>query len=387
MQKLITYCFIYFVKLKKNITFASKLKLMERKDYYKILGLSDSDKKLQGDEFKKKVKQNYKKNALKYHPDRQHGKSDEEKKAAEEKFKELAEAYEVLSDDTKRSQYDNPMGGMNFDFGGFGNFDDIMNGFDPFGFGLNGRGNSQKVQKGQSIRITIGATLEELYNGVTKQIKYKKQTKCSDCNGSGMANGSKKETCSHCGGTGQLFSQNGGWQTITTCPYCGGKGTIITNPCKSCGGSGLVEKSTTVEISIPKNVQDGTQLVMRGQGGDAPNGGVNGDLLVVVREIKHNKFIRQGNDLYFQLDVPILDALLGGSVIVETIDGKQLTTKLQQGVSDGFKIRFSGKGMPHQDSNSKYGDMYGVVNLKLPTKLDENEINVLKSLKGKGNFK
>ena len=360
---------------------------MERKDYYKILGLSDSDKKLQGDEFKKKVKQNYKKNALKYHPDRQHGKSDEEKKVAEEKFKELSEAYEVLSDDTKRSQYDNPMGGMNFDFGGFGNFDDIMNGFDPFGFGFNSRGNSQKVKKGQSIRITIGVTLEELYNGVTKQIKYKKQTKCPDCNGTGMGNGSKKETCSHCGGTGQLFSQNGGWQTITTCPYCGGKGTIITNPCKSCGGSGFVEKSTTVDIHIPKNAQDGTQLVMRGKGGDAPNGGVDGDLLVVIREIKHDKFIRQGNDLYFQLDVPILDALLGGNVIVETIDGKQLTTKLPQGVSDGFKIRFSGKGMPYQDSNSKHGDMYGVVNLKLPTKLDENEINVLKSLKGNGNFK
>lgn len=356
---------------------------MEKKDYYKILGLSEEDKKLQGDSFKSKLKKCYKKKALDLHPDRQHGKSDAEKKEAEEKFKEVAEAYEVLSDDTKRSQYDNPMSGFGSAFGGFNGFEDIMNGFDPFGFNMGG---APKNPKGQTIRITIGATLEELYNGVTKQIKYKKNTKCSNCGGSGMTKESRKETCSHCGGTGQFFSQNGGWQTISTCPYCGGKGSTIINPCKTCGGGGLVEEPITVDITIPKNAPDGIQLVLKGYGGDAPNGGIPGDLLVVIREMPHAKFARQGNDLYFKLEVPVLDALVGGNVVVTTIDGKQLSAKIQQGVSEGAKIRFSGKGMPINESKTAFGDMFGVVTLKMPQKLNATEIETLKTLQGKGNF-
>lgn len=361
-----------------------------KKDYYELLGLTNDDKKLPFDEFKKKLKQNYKKMALKYHPDKQQGKSDEEKKIAEDKFKEIGEAYEVLSDEKKKNEYDNPMGfASGFDFGGSsfnGGFgDDIENLMRGFGFDF-GDTRKTKPRKGQSIRIVIPLSLEDIFNGITKQIKYNRNVICDDCHGTGMGKDSRKETCTHCGGTGKVFTRNGNWQTIETCPHCNGTGSIIKNPCKKCHGSGLVNISEIVEIEIPKGVFEGSQLVLNGKGNSIPNG-ADGDLLVVIKEKQHDKFIRRDNDLYFQLDVPIIDAILGCEMVVDTIDGKKLTTKIQSGISNGSKIRFAKKGMPIYGSKHEFGDMYGVVNLVLPKKLSDDEIKVLKSLQGKGNFK
>lgn len=364
----------------------------KQKDYYELLGLTNDDKKLPFDEFKKKLKQNYKKMALKYHPDKQQGKSDEEKKNAENQFKLIGEAYEVLSDEKKKKQYDNPMNASNmFDFGNFGGTsfhggfgDDIENLMRDFGFGF-GETRKNKIIKGQSIRISIPLTLEEIYHGITKQIKYNRNVLCPECHGSKMGKNSRKESCSACGGTGRILSQNGNWQQIETCPHCHGTGVIIINPCTHCHGNGVINQSEIVEIDIPKGVIDGSQLILNGKGNAIPNG-VDGDLLVLIKEKPHEKYIRQNGNLFFQLNVPVIDAIVGCEVNVDTIDGKKLTTKIQNGTSHGTKIRFAKKGMPIYDKND-FGDMYGIVNLVLPKKLSDDELNALKNLQGKGNFK
>ncbi len=366
---------------------------MAKIDYYKILELSDSDKKLPFSEFSKKLKQQYRKLALKYHPDKQQGKSENEKKEAEEHFKNISEAYSVLSDEDKKAQYDNPVsGGMNFDFdsafgsnfgGGFGQ--DLESFMRNFGFGFNTQ-KSNQVKMGQSIRITLALDLEEIFNGTTKQIKYKRHKICPDCNGSGMASNSKKETCQHCGGTGQTYRQSNGWQTIETCPYCKGNGYIIKNPCKKCNGHGLIESVEIVDITIPKGVNDDNQLIINGKGNSIPNG-IDGNLIVAIRTKEHSKFIRQRNDLYFILELPVIDAILGCDKVIETIDGKKLTTKIQQGITDGTKIRFANCGLPYYEHNSKFGDMYAVVKLKMPTSLSDSDIEKLKELQSKNNFK
>lgn len=352
------------------------------KNYYEILGVEKNASK---DEIKK----SYKKLALKLHPDRQQGKSDSEKKEAEDKFKEVAEAYSVLSDDKKRAEYDNPSSNFKFDgFGGSG-FDDFMKGF-GFDFNFNpfgGNKGQKRVVKGQSIRISLNVSLEDIYNGVEKNIKYKRMDKCPTCGGSGKGHNSRIETCSHCGGTGQLFQQNGFVQTITTCPYCKGKGTILINPCTTCNGDGIVPTDNTVKINIPKGAIHGVQLTMKGQGNAPLNcDGIYGDLLMVINEMPHNKFERNGNDLYFELSIPIIDGMLGCNVEVDTIDGKKLSTKIPQGTEDGNQIRFGGKGMPIMNDNG-YGNMIGVIKLKMPKTLSETEIQMLKQLKEQENFK
>lgn len=351
----------------------------ERKDYYKILGV---DKSASKDEIKKA----YRKLAIQYHPDKQQGKSDKEKKEAEDKFKEIAEANEVLSDDKKRAEYDNPA--SNFKFDGFSGFDDIMNGFGfNFDFGFGNRTQQKRVQKGQSIRINLGITLEEVFNGDEKTIKYKRMDKCPTCSGSGKGHNSRVETCTHCGGTGQLFQQNGFVQTITTCPYCKGKGTMLINPCPTCDGNGIVETENTVKLNIPKGIMQGTQMTMQGQGHAPLNcDGIYGDLLFVIHEVPHNKFERNGNDLYFELEIPVIDGILGCNVEVETIDNKKLSTKIAQGTDNGTQIRFGGKGLPIMNTQA-FGNMIGIVKLKVPKSLNNDEIELLTQLKEKENFK
>ena len=365
--------------------------MSDRKDYYKILGITEEEKKLQGNEFEKVLKSKYKPLVLKFHPDKQQNKSEEEKKISEEKFKEIAEAYEVLSDPQKRSEYDNPMSG--FQFSGFGgaSFEDLFNAFNPFGshMGFNNmNGYANQVVKGQSIRIALDLTLEDMYNGVKKTIKYKRNGKCPKCNGSGRVSSTREEMCTKCGGTGQLFTQRGGWQTITTCPHCNGKGKYLVNPCPSCNGSGLSVEQHQVEIDVPKGVFNGFKFSLNGEGCSPEGGnGVNGDLIVVIREIQHNKFIRDNFDLYVEIEVPVVDAILGCTYTVDTIDGKKLSTQIPQGVTDGTKIRFIGKGMPIYDRPNQYGNMYAIVKIKMPQKLNESEIKLLNDLKGNENFK
>ena len=360
---------------------------MDNKDYYKILELSNEEKQLEGDDFQKVLKDKYRKLCIKYHPDKQQGKTPEERKNAEEKFKSIGEAYAVLSDEQKRAQYDNPMHGHGFNFGGFGdNIADMMGGFGFNGFGGMGRG--PRVIKGQSIRIAINLTLEDIFNGVRKQVKYKRKCNCEQCNGTGKTKDSQVITCPHCGGTGQIFSENGMWQTITTCPHCHGKGSSISNPCSHCGGSGLTESINTVEFEIPNGVEDGFQFVVPGQGSEAANHeGVNGDLIVVVNEVPHDKFVRRGANLYCPIDVPIIDALIGTEIIIETIDGKKLSAKLGQGISEGQELRFAKQGLPVYENPNLRGDMIGIVHIIMPKQLTNDEVKVLKKLKGKGSFK
>lgn len=353
--------------------------MAERKDYYKILGITDDEKKLQGDEFEKVVKKKYRLNAIKYHPDKQQGKTEKEKSEAEEKFKEVSEAYEVLSDSQKRQEYDNPMSG----FSGFGGFDpfDMMS---EFGFGSMNRG----PVKGQNMRITIDVTLLELYNGITKKIKYKRNGVCKKCGGSGKSSNTRIEKCPKCNGTGQFVTRNGFMQTITTCPNCGGRGTWMVNPCTECHGNGLSLEEIELEITIPKGAVDGLKMSAQGQGCAPPNGkGIYGDLIVILNEVEHKQFERHGNDLVFDLELPVIDAILGCDKEVSTLDGRRLTTKISPLTEDGTQIRFGGQGMPVYGRDGMYGSMIGVVRVMMPKSLNEEEKKLLNELKTKENFK
>lgn len=364
------------------------------KDYYKILGITDAEKKLSWEEFSKVVKSKYKKLALAYHPDKQHNKTEEEKKKAEEMFKDVSEAYTILSDKDKKAEYDNPMndfssfGGNPFGGHGFNPF----GGFDPFEFFGGSRQSSrqkeQYVQKGNSMRIEIGLTLEEIFNGTTKQIKYKRQEPCNHCNGSGLGENGKIEMCPTCGGTGQEFSVHGNVQMMTTCRRCKGKGKIIVNPCNHCNGSGLELADHEVSINIPKGVVDGMELIIQGEGGLTPTkDGIPGDLHVLIAEKQHDVFVRRGNDLLFELNIPILDALTGTKQNINTIDGKTLSTTITQGTEDGTNIKFANKGMPIYGKDGRFGHMIGIVKLKMPNKLNDTEKALIEQLKEQEHFK
>lgn len=360
----------------------------ERKDYYAILGVSK-------DASQSDIKKAYRKLAIKYHPDR-----NPNDKEAEDKFKEIAEAYSVLSDETKRKEYDNPSSSFNGpDFGGM-NVDEILRqfgfggggargGFDPFGgFGeFFGGGRQQTVQKGSSIRIRTEVTLDEVLNGCHKKVRYNVLVPCPTCGGSGADGNPQYERCPHCGGTGQMFTQQGNMQIITTCQHCHGQGKILKNVCHQCGGRGIVNEVKEVEFDIPKGVFNGMQLVISGQGNfPEHNQGIRGDLIVLIAEKEHERYVRSENNLVFELSISVLDAILGCEKTVETIDGKTLSVKLPEGVEDGHKIRIKGYGLPIYGTEQR-GDMVGVVKLSIPKKINKEERELLLQLKEKENFK
>lgn len=357
--------------------------MANNKDYYKILGITDEEKKLQGDEFEKVLKKKYRKIAVEKHPDRNPG-----NKKAEEEFKAAAEAYSVLSDASKRAQYDNPMtGGMNFNadfnFNNF-NFDDI---FSSFGFGNPFGAHAQVIQKGASVRLRMPLSLKEMYNGVKKKIKYHRNNKCDNCDGSGTTKDSHVERCSHCGGTGKLFSQNGIFQQITTCPHCGGSGKVTVNPCPNCMGNGVVDTQQEVEIDIPKGAFQGMQLTLHGFG-HAPlkMNGQFGDLIIdIVDKNENEKFVRDGHNLEMTIEVPVLDALLGCEVTIETINGKKLKARIPSCTEDGYTMKFAGYGMPKYGENG-FGDLYAEVIVKMPKKINDKEKKLLEELKTMDNF-
>lgn len=357
--------------------------MSERKDYYKILGVSK-------DASEDEIKKSYRKIAIKYHPDKNPG-----DKEAEEKFKEAAEAYAVLSDPEKRKEYDNPsshfdfhggpdFGGMDIDEilrqfggGGFGDF-----GFDPFGHTRQ----HQRVVKGSDIRVTFKLTLEEMYNGITKKIRYKRFEKCPDCSGSGLTEQSRKRTCKSCGGTGMVYSGNTFMKVGSTCPTCGGQGFVIENPCSKCKGHGVIQNTFETEVAIGKGVMEGMSVVFKGLGNAAPHGeGTNGDLIVSIVQEPSDKYERNGNDLYCEIEVPILDALTGCDIEVPTISGKKLTAKIPQGTEDGAQLRFKGYGMP-QYGSSIMGNMFGIIKLKMPSKLGEKAKSLINELKQEKEF-
>ena len=371
---------------------------MAKRDYYEVLGV---DKNASADEIKKA----YRKLAVKYHPDKNPG-----DKEAEEKFKEAAEAYSILSDADKKAKYDQfghaGVDGAGPDFsGGFGNLNDILNdlfggafgggfgGFSGFGGGFGGgRGGQrqQRVYRGRDIRVRVKLTLEEIAKGVEKEISIEKSVPCSECGGRGAKNSSDIKTCSACGGTGQvqrvvnsLFGQA---VTYSTCQQCGGEGKVITNPCRSCGGSGLVRKRETIKVKIPAGVEAGMQLTIAGEGHAAKNNGINGDLLVVIEEQEHPDFKREGNNLYYTKIVSLPEAILGAEVEIPCLDGPR-RIKIDAGTQSGTVTRINGKGLPTVNGYGGTGDLYVKIAVWIPKKLDKEDKAVIESLRDKEAFK
>ena len=371
---------------------------MAKRDYYEVLGV---DKNASADEIKKA----YRKLAVKYHPDKNPG-----DKEAEEKFKEAAEAYSILSDADKKARYDQfghaGVDGAGPDFsGGFGNLNDILNdlfggafgggfsGFGGFGGGFGGgRGGQrqQRVYRGRDIRVRVKLTLEEIAKGVEKEISIEKSVPCSECGGRGARNSSDIKTCSACGGTGQvqrvvnsLFGQT---VTYSTCQQCGGEGKVITNPCRSCGGSGLVRKRETIKVKIPAGVEAGMQLTIAGEGHAAKNNGINGDLLVVIEEQEHPDFKREGNNLYYTKIVSLPEAILGAEVEIPCLDGPR-RIKIDAGTQSGTVTRINGKGLPTVNGYGGTGDLYVKIAVWIPKKLDKEDKAVIESLRDKEAFK
>lgn len=371
---------------------------MAKRDYYEVLGLSRS---AGTDELKKA----YRKLALKYHPDR-----NPDDKAAEDKFKEAAEAYEVLSNPDKKARYDRfghagvdpNMGGGGFGGRGGMTMEDIFSQFgDIFGGGAaggspfeqffqGGRGGQRRTrgQRGSNLRIKVKLSLEEIAQGVTKKIKVKKQTKCETCNGSGAKDSSSKQTCGTCRGSGVVRQVRntflGQMQTTTTCPTCQGAGEVVTANCSTCKGSGTNYGEETIEIEIPAGVSEGMQLSMSGKGNAGPKGGPAGDLLINIEEIPHEHLQRDGLNVVFEMFLNFADAALGTSIEVPTINGK-VKIKVPAGTQSGKIFRLKGKGVPSVQSYET-GDQLIHVNVWTPKKLNKDEEALLEKLRDMNNF-
>ena len=370
--------------------------MASKRDYYEVLGVG---KDASADEIKKA----YRKLAVKYHPDKNPG-----DKEAEEKFKEAAEAYSILSDPDKKARYDQfghaGVEGAGPDFsGGFGNLNDILNeifgsafgggfggGFGGFGGFGGGQRQQQRVYRGRDIRVRVKLTLEEIAKGVEKEITIEKSVPCTDCNGKGARNSSDIKTCPACNGTGQVQRVVNSFlgQTISysTCQQCGGEGKIISNPCKSCGGTGLVRKRETIKVRIPAGVEAGMQLTLQGQGHAAKNNGINGDLLVVIEEVEHKDLKREGNNLFYTKIISLPEAILGGEVEIPGIDGTY-KIKVDPGTQSGTVVKLKGRGLPTVNSYGGTGDLYVKIAVWIPRKLDKDDKAVIESLRGREAFK
>ena len=372
--------------------------MAEKRDYYEVLGVSKTATDAE-------IKAAYKKMAIKYHPDRNPG-----NKEAEEKFKEAAEAYDVLRDPEKRQRYDQfGFAGMNGQ-GGFGggagmSMDDIFNmmgevfgasfggGFRGFsgGFGgFGGSGGGRHVEKGSDLRLKVRVNLKEVATGVTKKFKINKYVTCPHCNGSGSEDG-KKETCSKCNGSGVTYrtvqSMFGRMQTQTECEACGGTGSIIRNKCKHCGGQGIVKGEEIVEIKIPAGVQEGMVVNERGKGNAARWNGVPGDIQVYIEEEPHPELLRDGQNLNYQLLLDVPTAILGGSAEVPTIDGK-VKIKIEPGTQPGKIMRLRGKGLPVvQGYGYGTGDLIVQIGVYIPENLSRDEKEAFEKLRTSDNMK
>ena len=368
--------------------------MASKRDYYEVLGV-------QKGATAEEIKKAYRKLAVKYHPDKNPG-----TKEAEEKFKEAAEAYSVLSDADKKARYDQfghaGVEGAGPDFsGGFGNLNDILNdlfggafgggfgGFGGFGGGFGGGQRQQRVHRGRDIRVRVKLTLEEIAKGVEKEISIEKSVPCPECGGRGAKNSSDIKTCPACNGTGQVQrvvnSFLGQTVTYSTCQQCGGEGKIISNPCRSCGGSGLVRQRETIKVKIPAGVEAGMQLTIQGEGHAAKNNGINGDLLVVIEEQEHKDLKREGNNLFYTKVVSLPDAILGAEVEVPCLDGPY-KIKVEPGTQSGTVVRLRGKGLPTVNGYGGVGDMYVKIAVWIPKKLTKEEKEIMESLRKKESF-
>ncbi len=354
--------------------------MSEKRDYYEVLGVSKSATATE-------IKKAYRKLALKYHPDK-----NPDDKQAEENFKEAAEAYEILSNPEKKQRYDQfGHAGMKGGPGGFGGggmdmddifsqFGDIFGGaFGGGGFGGGGGGRRTRVMKGSNLRIRVKLNLEDVANGAQKKVKVNKLVN---------AKGSTFKTCTTCNGSGQVTRVTntflGQMQTSSTCPTCGGDGKTIDERAKGSDQNGQVRSEEVITIDIPAGVEEGMQLTLRGKGNDGPKGGVPGDLLVVIEEIKHEELVRDGQNLHYELFLNFADAALGSSVEVPTITSK-VKVKIPAGTASGKVLRLKGKGLPDINGYSK-GDILVHVNVWIPKTLTSDEKKMLEKLKNSDNF-
>ncbi len=365
---------------------------MAKRDYYEVLGVA---KGASADEIKKA----YRKVAMQYHPDRNPG-----DKAAEEKFKEAAEAYEVLSDGDKKAQYDRfghagvrgagaSQGGPNMEdiFSQFGDVfgEDVFGSF--FGGQRGGGGGQRRTRgsRGSNLRIKLKLNFEEIAKGVTKNIKVKKYVGCTTCSGSGAKDKNGIQNCGTCGGSGQVRKVTstflGQMQTVTTCPTCNGEGSTVTNKCGSCKGEGRVYGEETVNIDIPAGVQEGMQLNISGRGNAGERGGPAGDLVILIEEEAHKELVREGLNVAYELHIPFPEAVFGTSVEVPTIDGRA-KIKIPPGTQSGKVFRLKGKGFPAVNSYER-GDQLVQVNIWTPQTLSNDERSILEKLTNSPNFK
>ncbi|MBO4444897.1 MAG: molecular chaperone DnaJ [Bacteroidaceae bacterium] len=369
---------------------------MAKRDYYEVLGV---DKNASDDDIKKA----YKKLAIKYHPDRNPG-----DKQAEEKFKEAAEAYSVLSDKDKRARYDQfgPEGvdgaGGGFSGGGFSMddifsmFGDIFGGHSGFGgfggFGGSGFGGgrqAQNVYRGSDLRVKVKLNLQEIAQGTEKKLKVKKYVCCPDCKGTGAENGSGSETCSECNGTGYVIrtrqSMFGMMQTQTACPKCGGEGKIIKNKCRKCGGEGVIYGEEVISAKIPAGATSEYQLTMSGKGNAAKHNGRPGDLYIQIVEEEDKELIRDGNDLVYNLMISVPTAVLGGQVDIPTVTGKVRMT-IDPGTQPGKVMRLRGKGLPSINGYGT-GDLLVRITIYIPETLTREEKTAFEKMSSSDNFR
>ena len=356
-----------------------------KRDYYEVLG---TQKGASAEEIKKA----YRKLAMKYHPDRNPG-----DKEAEEKFKEAAEAYEVLSDDDKRSRYDQfgfagvdpnygagQGGAYGGGFGGFGDFGDLGDIFGSFFGGGSRRANANAPRQGENVGARLELTFEEAAFGCEKEVAAQRIENCAECGGSGSSDGAT-ETCSYCRGAGQVRTTQNilgmSMQSTSTCPQCNGRGKIIKNPCTTCRGKGKVRRTQKIKAKIPAGIDHGQSVRIRGEGCVGSNGGPNGDLLIEIRVHRHPIFTREDNTVYCEVPISFTQAALGAQIQVPTLDGK-VTYDLPEGTQTGTVFTLRDKGIPYVNNPRRRGDQRFAVIVETPTKLTKEQKELLRQLDG-----
>ncbi|HOX92266.1 MAG TPA: molecular chaperone DnaJ [Spirochaetales bacterium] len=360
---------------------------MAKRDYYEVLGVPKNSSK---DDIKKA----YRRAAVTNHPDKNPG-----DKAAEERFKEATEAYEVLGDDQKRSAYDQfgfagvdgmGAGGGAHDFSNiFHDFEDIFGGmgggFNIFenlfgGMGGGGRRSRGETPRGSNLRYDLELTFEQAVFGTSVEIAYSHEEACLSCKGSGSETGGGRKVCPTCQGSGQVRRSSGFFSIASPCPTCGGEGHIVDKPCKTCSGSGLSKKKQKIKVTIPPGVDDGKRLSVPGQGDAGPNGGRPGDLYVFIHVRPHEFFERDGYDLYCAVPIGIAQAALGSEITVPTIDGKKVKVSVPAGTQHGKMLRLREEGVPGSAGGARRGDMYIKIMLQVPQKLSKRGKELLEEL-------
>ena len=354
---------------------------MSKQDFYDVLGVSkevDSNS----------LKSAYRRLAMKYHPDKNPGDTE-----AEKKFKEISEAYEVLSNPEKKAAYDQyghdaftgpggGQGGFSEGFGsGFGSFSDI---FEDFFGDATGQRNNERLKRGEDLKYEMSITLRDAYLGVKKEISYDTLVSCISCSGTGSENKDGIGSCGSCRGSGRIRASQGFFTVERTCPACGGSGQVITDPCRECNGEGRQRKNKNIEVSIPAGVEEGSRIRLAGEGTAGQNGAEDGDLYIFISIVSHELFDRDGTNIFCNVPISIYEASLGGSVEVPTVSGGRAKVKIPAGTQSGDQLRLSGKGMPALRSVS-FGDMIITLNVEIPKNLSQKQKELLKEFDQQSN--